>query len=63
MDYGLAKAESSAKNELLECHLYYLYLQVILITAVQHKSRSFLYGEDLVSNLSLHVLWALCPAL
>ena len=63
MDYGLAKAESSTKNTLVERCLYYLYLQVILITAVQPTFRSFLYGEDLVSDLSLHMLWAPCSVL
>ena len=56
MDYGLAKAESSVKNQLLGRHLYYVYLQVISPTTEQHTFRSTLYGEDLVSDLSLHVL-------
>ena len=58
MDYGLAKAESSEKNELLGRHLYYIYLQVISPTAEQHMFRSTLYGEDPVSDLSLHMLRA-----
>ena len=58
MDYGLAKDESSVKNKLLGRHLYYVYLQVISLTAEQHTFRSALYGEDPVSDLSLHVLQA-----
>ena len=58
MDYGLAKAKSPVKNQLLKCHLYYVYLQVILTNTEQHTFRFILYGEDLVSNLSLHVPWA-----
>ena len=34
------------------------YLQVISPTTEQHMFRSVLYGEDLVSDLSLHVLQA-----
>ena len=58
--YGLwlAKAESSVKNELLGRHLYYIYLQVISLTAEQHTFRSALFGEDPISDLSLHVLRA-----
>ena len=39
------------------------YLQVISPTTEQHMFRSVLYGEDLVSDLSLHVLWAPCSTL
>ena len=34
------------------------YLQDISLTAEQHTFCSMLYGEDPVSDLSLHVLWA-----
>ena len=63
MDYGLAKAKSPVKNQLLGCYLYYVYLQAISPTAEQHTFRSILYGEDPVSDLSLHVLRALRSAL
>ena len=58
MDYGLAKAESSVKELTAQCHLYYVYLQVISPTAEQHMFCSILFGEDPVSDLSLHVLQA-----
>ena len=59
MDYGLAKAESSTQDYLLVLRLYDLYLQVISITAEQYTFRFFpFYGEDPVSDLSLHVLRA-----
>ena len=60
MDYGSAKAESSTQDYLLVLCLYDLYLQVISITAEQYTFCFFpFYGEDPVSDLSLHVLWAL----
>ena len=34
------------------------YLQDILLTAEQHTFRSMFFGENPVSDLSLHVLWA-----
>ena len=58
MDYGQAKAKNLVKNQLSEHYLYYIYLQVISPTAEQHTFRSVLYGEYLVSDLSLHVLRA-----
>ena len=58
MEYGLAKAKSLVTKKLLGSHLYYVYLQVISPTAEQHTFRSALYGEDLVSDLSLHMLRA-----
>ena len=39
-------------------HLYYAYFEVISPAAEQHMFRSVLYAEDLVSDLSLHVLRA-----
>ena len=59
--YGLWASqgqELSKKNQLLRRHLYYIYLQVISPTTEQHMFRPILYGEDSVSNPSLHVLWA-----
>jgi len=62
MDYGLSEAESSEQNLLLGRRLYYLYLQVISATAEQHMFRAVFYGEDLVSDPSLHMPQALCSA-
>ena len=41
----------------MPCHVS-PYLQDILPTAKQHTFCSMLYGEDPVSDLSLHMLWA-----
>ena len=64
MDYGSAKAESSTQDYLFVLCLYDLYLQVISITVEKCTFRFFsFYGEDPVSDLSLHVLRALRSAL
>jgi len=55
MDYGLSKAESSEQNLLLGHHSYCLYLQVSSTTAKQHTFRVVFYGEEPVTDLSLHV--------
>ena len=58
--YGLwaSQGRELSKELTAQTPLYYIYLQVISPTAEQHTLRSVLYGEDPVSDLSLHMLRA-----
>ena len=51
MDYGLAKAKSPIKNQLLGRYLYYIYLQDFSPTAEQHVSLCVLWRRPSLRSL------------